>query len=80
MEDDSFVPRSLETMIEEFRKEAPDTSRDNVGAITTLLWSSVLGFTLLRPLLQNAFDWGDENDRALRDQLARAMVGLTGSK
>jgi len=71
---------ALETMIEEFRKQAPGASRDNVGAITTLLWSSVLGFSLLRPLLQTAFDWGDPNDRAFRDQLARAMVGLTGSK
>jgi AcrR family transcriptional regulator len=70
---------ALEAMIEEFRKEAPEPSRENVAAITTLLWSAVLGFSLLRPLLTSTFDWNEESDTRVREQLARAVVGLTRS-
>jgi len=70
---------ALEAMIEAFRKEAPEPTRENVTVITTLMWSSVIGFTLMRPLLTAAFDWNEKNDSQLRDQLAAAMIGLTRS-
>ena len=35
----------------------------------------MLGFNLLRPLLTATFKWGTDEDRLLRDQLVRAMVG-----
>jgi AcrR family transcriptional regulator len=70
---------ALAEMIEAFRREAPEPSRENVTVITTLLWSAVLGFTLMRPLLQ-AFAWDGWSDARLREQLARAMVGLTWSR
>ncbi len=70
---------ALGAMVDAFRREAPEPSRENVTVITTLLWSAVLGFTLMRPLLQ-AFDWNGQSDARLREQLARAMVGLTWSR
>jgi AcrR family transcriptional regulator len=70
---------AVENMLEAFRKEAPAPSRDNAEVIATLLMSAVLGFNLLRPLLASATAWDEDNDARLRQQLARAMVGLTKS-
>jgi AcrR family transcriptional regulator len=67
-------------MIEAFRRESPQETGDAAAIITTLLISSVLGFNLLRPLLTSAFKWTPDEDALLRDQLARAMVGLAGPK
>ena len=61
-------------------REAPEATGDAAAMITTLLISSVLGFNLLRPLLTSAFKWGADEDRLLRDQLVRAMVGLPGAR
>ncbi len=58
---------------------APEPSRENVASITTLLWSAVLGFSLLRPMLTESFGWDEASDNRIREQLARAMVGLTRS-
>jgi AcrR family transcriptional regulator len=71
--------RAVVAMLEEFRKEAPEPSRENVASITTLLWSAVLGFSLLRPMLTESFGWDEASDNRIREQLARAMVGLTRS-
>jgi len=71
---------ALETMLEAFRREAPEPTRENVTAIVALLWSSVVGFTLMRPLLTSAFEWTTDDDARLREQLATAMVGLTKAK
>ena len=68
---------ALETMLEAFRTEAPEETRDEVAVITTLLISSVLGFNLLRPLLVGTVDWNDGLDERLRTQLVSAMVELT---
>jgi len=68
---------ALESMLEAFRRDAPEPTRENVTVITTLLWSSVVGFTLMRPLLTSAFEWGARDDARLREQLATAMVRLT---
>jgi AcrR family transcriptional regulator len=68
---------ALEAMLEAFRVEAPDETRDNVAVITTLLVSAVLGFHLLRPLLVGTVDWNDVHDLRLRSQLVNAMVDLT---
>ncbi len=68
---------AVEAMLEEFRREAPESCRENVAVISTLLWSAVLGFTLMRPLLTSAFGWDERSDQRLREQLAAAMVGLT---
>ena len=67
-------------MVEAFRRESPDATGDAAAIITTLLISAVLGFNLLRPLLTSAFKWGGDEDRLLRDQLIRAMVGLAGAR
>lgn len=67
-------------MVEAFRRESPQATGDAAAIITTLLISSVIGFNLLRPLLTSAFKWTPEEDALLRDQLARAMVGLAGQK
>ena len=67
-------------MVEAFRRESPDETGDAAAVITTLLISAVLGFNLLRPLLTSAFEWTANEDRLVRDQLARAMVGLAGPK
>ena len=60
--------------------QIPMVSCASAAIITTLLISSVIGFNLLRPLLTSAFKWTPEEDALLRDQLARAMVGLAGPK
>jgi AcrR family transcriptional regulator len=67
-------------MIEAFRRESPQETGDAAAIITTLLISAVIGFNLLRPLLTSAFKWTPDEDALLRDQLARAMVGLAGPK
>ena len=68
---------ALETMLEAFRDDAPESTRDEVAVITTLLISSVLGFNLLRPLLVGTVEWNDRFDERLRAQLVSAMVELT---
>jgi len=65
-------------MVEAFRRESPQETGEAAAIITTLLISSVIGFNLLRPLLTSAFKWTPDEDALLRDQLARAMVGLAG--
>ena len=61
---------AVEAMLSAFRREAPESCRHNVEVITTLLWSAVLGFTLMRPLLTSAFGWNEQSDARLREQLA----------
>jgi AcrR family transcriptional regulator len=68
---------ALQSMLDAFRVEAPEETRDDVAVITTLLISSVLGFNLLRPLLVHTVDWNDGLDERLRSQLVSAMVELT---
>ena len=68
---------ALQSMLDAFRVEAPEETRDEVAVITTLLISSVLGFNLLRPLLVNTVEWNDGLDERLRSQLVSAMVELT---
>ena len=78
VENESRVDReAFDQMLTEFRNEAPADTRDDVNVITALLLSSVLGFNLLRPLLTNIQHWSDDDDKRLRDLLAKAMVGLT---
>jgi len=72
----SVDAQALGAMIEAFQQESPDGTGDSAAIITTLLMSAVLGFSLLRPLLVSAFEWGGDEDDLLRSQLASAVVGL----
>lgn len=67
---------AVEQMVEAFRQQSPEATGDAAAITTTLLISAVIGFNLLRPLLSSAFEWTQNNDMQLREQLARAMVGL----
>ncbi len=68
--------KAVEQMVEAFRQQSPEATGDAAAITTTLLISAVIGFNLLRPLLQSAFEWTEGDDANLRKQLARAMVGL----
>lgn len=68
---------ALDEMLNAFREEAPERLRDDVRVMTALLFSSVLGYTLMRPRLESGYDWTAEEDERFRSLLADAMAGLT---
>lgn len=75
---DSEADRAaLDAMIETMREGMPKATRLDAAVLTTLLMSAVLGFNLLRPLLAETRGWTTHSDDILRDQLVRAMGGLS---
>lgn len=66
---------ALDSMVDRLHEEMHGT-RLEAATLTTLLTSAVLGFNLLRPLLVQTRGWNDRSDRALREQLVRAMVSV----
>ncbi len=71
---------AFNAMMGAFREQAPAGAREDVPAITTLLLSAVLGFSLIRPTMVSDHDWSDADDERVREMLASAMVQLTKRK
>ncbi len=67
---------AIGAMIESFREGSPGTSKESAGAQFTLLLSAVFGYNLLKPLLEEGYNWTSASDETLRKQLVRAMGAL----
>ncbi len=72
--------QAVEKMIESLHQEMPSASRESAGATAALLFSAVLGFNLLRPVMVKGYRWNEESDDLLHEQLVRAMGTLAKAK
>jgi AcrR family transcriptional regulator len=66
------------SMTKSFRKGIPGASMKRAGATGALLSSAVLGYALLKPLLETGYDWDEASEKELRRQLVVAMKAVSG--
>jgi AcrR family transcriptional regulator len=65
-------------MTENFRQRVPGASMRQAGATGALLSSAVLGYALLKPLLEADYQWDADSETELRRQLVVAMKAVSG--
>lgn len=68
------------SMTENFRAGVPGSSMRKAGATGVLLSSALLGYVLLRPLLESGFKWNQQSEEELRKQLVAAILELAKAK
>lgn len=64
-------------MTESFRQGLPGATLKSAGATGALLTSTVLGYVLLKPLLERDYKWTDASEQELRRQLIVAMKSVS---
>lgn len=67
-------------MTDTFRAGVPGSSMRKAGATGVLLSSTLLGYILLRPLLEGGFGWTDKSENELRQQLVDSVLMLAKAK